>query len=101
MDTELECGCQTHTIPKNDNNRVILYGKTWHPLCAIKETLHQIAHLKERIISLEKRSNEFDKILKKIQEVQCPYCGREVGNNWEFYEKGISCTQCITEFGEG
>lgn len=95
----IECGCQGHPISAGDPNRVILYGKTWHPFCALRETLKQIAHLKEQIGPLEKSRSRLIKIEKRIKEMHCIYCGREVGGNWEFFGTGVCCTGCVTECG--
>jgi hypothetical protein len=104
MSEQITCGCTCHEIDADDPNNVILEGKKWNCICALKESVRLLGKTREELdkVYIEvARLRVVDKnyqILKdNVEELICPNCLKKVGDQWAFAEGGVCCTNCLSE----
>jgi hypothetical protein len=104
MSEKILCGCECHEIDPDDTNRVILSMKTWHPLCALRDSIRQLGlaneeleNIRTEVVELRKAHTNYKLLLSKIESMICPNCFHPVKENWSFVEGGVFCTACAQE----
>lgn len=102
--SEITCGCTCHEIDTDDPNNVILDGKAWNCICALKESVRLLGKTKEELAKLQVEVEQlrvidrnYNLLKNNVEDLICPNCFKKVGENWAFAEGGVCCTNCLSE----
>lgn len=95
------CGCTCHPIDPNDNNNVLMNGKLWNPICALKDSVYTLAKTQEELSKLRDElqvvKDNYEIINSQVQSIQCPMCFRTVKSRWVIEQGHICCMDCVDD----
>jgi hypothetical protein len=102
--TDITCGCTCHEIDGDDPNNVILEGKTWNCICALKENFRLLGKAREELTKLQAEVEElrvvnrnYNLLKNNVEDLICPNCFKKVKDKWAFCDGGVCCTDCAAD----
>lgn len=104
MSDLITCGCSCHEIDECDPDNVLMNGKKWTCLCALKETVHLLSKTKEefnkatqKLEKLELDDRKYTSLKNDVENLICPNCFKKMGVDFVFVDGGVYCQKCIPE----